>query len=134
MSKGPSSNLRALVRFSLPTVPTGCALQSATLRLYAASSRSGRTLEALRVNASWTEAGVTWATQPAATGAAITTASGSGYRQWAVTPMVEAMYAGANHGFLVRDATENQDAEQQFHAREKGENIPQLVVTFAAAG
>ena len=40
--------------------------------------------------------------------------------------------AGGNHGFLVRDAAENADAEQQFNSREKGENPPQLVITFAA--
>jgi hypothetical protein len=36
--------------------------------------------------------------------------------------------------FLIRDAVEGQDAEQQFHSREKGESPPQLVVRFAAAG
>lgn len=41
------------------------------------------------------------------------------------------MYApSANHGFLIRDASEGNDAEQQFQAREKGENVPQLVVRF----
>jgi hypothetical protein len=44
------------------------------------------------------------------------------------------MYSsGSNNGFLIRDATESQDAEQQFHAREKGENPPQLVVSFKPA-
>ena len=38
-SKGPSDNFRALVRFSLPAVPEGCMIQSATLRLYAASAK-----------------------------------------------------------------------------------------------
>lgn len=28
--------------------------------------------------------------------------------------------AWANHGFLIRDAAENQDNEEQFHSREKG--------------
>ena len=28
------------------------------------------------------------------------------------------MYADANQGFLIRDAAENGDAEQQFHSRE----------------
>jgi hypothetical protein len=44
------------------------------------------------------------------------------------------MYSsGSNHGFLIKDATEGQDGEQQLHAREKGDNVPQLVVTFKAA-
>jgi hypothetical protein len=48
--------------------------------------------------------------------------------------MVQAMYnSGINYGFLIRDATENNDAEQQFHSREKGSEIPQLVITFAPA-
>jgi CSLREA domain-containing protein len=135
MSKGSSSNLRALVRFALPAaIPTGCIVESATLRLFAASSASGRTLQALRVTAPWTENGVTWSNQPATNGTAATTTSGSGYRQWNVTSQVQALYAaGANHGFLIRDATENQDAEQQLHSREKGESMPQLVLTFAPA-
>jgi hypothetical protein len=75
---------------------------------------------------------VTWNNQPATTGTAATTSSGSGYRQWTVTSQVQAMYAaGANHGFLIRDASESGGgAEQQFHSREKGESMPQLVITF----
>jgi hypothetical protein len=130
MSKSNSS-MRALVLFNLPAAPQGCVIQSATLRLYAASYKSNRTLQALRVNANWTENGVTWSNQPVTIGAAATTNSGSGWRQWNVAAMVQAIYnSGLNYGFLIRDANENQDAEQQFHSREKGQNIPQLVITF----
>jgi hypothetical protein len=121
------------IRFGLPAqMPEACEVQSATLRLYAGSSASGRTLQALQVNAAWTEMGVTWGTQPTTTGTAATTTSASGYRQWNVTAQVQAMFdAGANHGFLIRDANENQDHEQQFHSREKApDNPPQLVVTY----
>jgi hypothetical protein len=135
MSKS-GANLRSLVRFSLPAdVPEGCVVESATLRLYAGSFRNGRTLQALQVNSAWTETAVTWSNQPATTGTAATTTSGSGYRQWNVTTQVQAMFdAGANHGFLIRDAVEGQDHEQQFHSREKApDNPPQLVVTFGPA-
>jgi hypothetical protein len=133
-SKGPSINMRALVRFSLPAAPAGCVLSSATLRLYAASAAGGRTLQALRLAASWSEGGVTWNTQPATTGAAATTASGTGYREWDVGGQVQAMYTGANNGFLIRDAVENGGgAEQQLHAREKGESPPQLMLRFTPA-
>jgi hypothetical protein len=135
MSKS-GSNLRALVRFNLPAIiPEGCEVESATLRLYAGSARNGRTLRALRVNAPWGENNVTWGNQPATTGSAATTSSGSGYRQWNVTSQVQAAFdAGANNGFLIRDATEGQDHEQQFHSREKApDNPPQLVVTFRSA-
>jgi hypothetical protein len=135
MSKA-GANLRSLVHFALPAaLPEGCVVQSATLRLYAGSFRGGRTLQALQVTSAWTENDVTWANQPATTGAAATTASGSGYRAWSVGTQVQAMLgSGANHGFLIRDATEGQDHEQQFHSREKApDNPPQLVVTYGPA-
>jgi large repetitive protein len=34
-SKGPRDNFRSLVRFTLPAIPQGCVIESATLRLYA---------------------------------------------------------------------------------------------------
>ncbi|SDU18316.1 parallel beta-helix repeat (two copies) [Jiangella alkaliphila] len=131
MSKS-GSNLRALVRFNLPALPAGCSVQSATLRLNAKSAASGRTIQVLQLGGTWTEGGVTWANQPATTGSAVTTSSGTGYREWNVAAMVQSMYTSANHGFLVRDANENQDAEQQFHSREESTNRPQLVLTFGA--
>ena len=109
-------------------------MAEATLRLYAASARTGRTLHALRVSAPWSEHQVAWDNQPETTGTAAAAASGLGYREWNVTSQVQAMYAEANNGILIRDAIEGQDAEQQFHSREKGESPPQLVVRFASAG
>ncbi|WP_162605917.1 right-handed parallel beta-helix repeat-containing protein [Jiangella aurantiaca] len=129
MSKS-GANLRALLRFDLPTMPQGCSVESATLRIYAKSAAGGRTLQVFQLGASWTEGGVTWANQPSTTGSAATTSSGTGYREWNVAGMVQAMYTSANHGFLVRDANESQDAEQQFHSREESTNRPQLVLTF----
>jgi CSLREA domain-containing protein len=133
-SKGPRDNFRALVRFTLPAVPQGCAVESATLRLYAASAKTPRTLQALRLASAWSENLVNWSNQPQASGAAATAAAGPGYREWTVTSQVQAMYSDGNHGFLIRDAVEGQDAEQQFHSREKGQNPPQLVIRFAATG
>jgi glucosylceramidase len=133
MSKGPVNNLRAAVRFANPAAPSGCAVASATLRLYAGSARSDRTISVQRLAGGWTESGITWGNQPSTTGPAATTTAGTGYRQWDVTAQVRAMYeSGLNNGFLVRDAVENADAEQQFYSREKGESPPQLVITFAA--
>jgi parallel beta-helix repeat protein len=128
------ANARAAVRFNLPAIPSGCQVTTAKLRLYASSYKTGRTLQALRLAAPWTEGALTWGNQPATTGTAATVASGSGYREWTVTSHVQAMYSGANHGFLVRDATENGTGlDQGFHSREKGsDNPPRLVVTFAA--
>jgi hypothetical protein len=135
-SQGPSDNFRTLVWFALPaSVPQGCVVQLATLRLYAASWTDGRTLEAVLLASAWSENLVTWRNQPSTIGAAAASISGNRYREWDVTPQVEAVFAGAaNHGFLIRDAAEGGwGSEQQFHSREKGENRPMLVITFASA-
>ena len=134
MSKGPVNNLRAAVRFAHPAAPSGCAVASATLRLYAGSARSGRTIEVLRLAGGWTESGITWGNQPPTTGAGCR----HDHRHRAIANGTSRPRCGpctrraSNHGFLVRDAAENADAEQQFNSREKGENQPQLVITFAA--
>jgi hypothetical protein len=56
------ANARALVRFPLPAITAGCTVQSARLRLYAGSYKTGRTLQAVPVGSSWSESGVTWNT------------------------------------------------------------------------
>jgi predicted outer membrane repeat protein len=133
-SKGPRDNFRTLVRFTLPALE-GCVVEQATLRLYAPSVKTGRILQVLRVAAAWSENAVSWSSQPQTTGTAATTASRLGYTEWNVTSHVQAMVdEGANHGFLIRDAVEGADAEQQFHSREKGESPPQLVIRFATSG
>ena len=55
--------------------------------------------------------------------------------EWIVTDQVKAMYTGANHGFLIRDANEGPgNAAQSFKSREgSGGRRPQLVVTFGPA-
>jgi CSLREA domain-containing protein len=125
-------NARVLVRFNLPTIPAGCNVMSARLRLYASSYQAGRTLQALQVSAPWTESAVTWSNQPMTTGTAATVASGSGYREWIVTSQVQSMYTGSNHGFVVRDSVEGGSGiEQAFNSRENGtNNPPRLVLTF----
>ena len=128
-----NSNMRALVRFGLPALPSGCTVTAATLRLWAGSFSSGRTLQAYQVASSWTEGGVTWNNQPSTTGTPATTASGSGWRQWTVTSLVQAMYSGTNNGFLIRDSVENASGgfEQQLHSKEKApDNPPELAITF----
>jgi predicted outer membrane repeat protein len=131
-SQTAGNNFRALVRFSLPALPAGCQLRAAKLRLYAASATGGRTLEALAVAAAWDEGAVTWASQPATAGTPATAASAAGWVEWPVTEAVAAMYGGANHGFLIKDAAEDGSGEvQQFNSREKAPDpTPQLVITI----
>jgi large repetitive protein len=129
------ANARALFRFALPAIPPGCEVTDARLRLFASSYKAGRTLQALRLGATWTESSVTWNSQPAAAPgptASVISPSSSSYVQWSVTPQVQSMYSSGNHGFLIRDSIESgKGMEQAFHSREKGtDNPPQLVITF----
>jgi hypothetical protein len=56
---------------------------------------------------------VSWSNQPGTTGVGASTPSGFGYRERDVSMQVQAMLnEGANHGFVIRDAIENGDAEQ----------------------
>lgn len=133
LALGIGSNARALVRFTLPATPDLCTVTQARLRLYASSSDAGRTLQALRVTASWVETTTTWNNQPATTGTAATVASGSGYREWTVTSQVTSMYSGANNGFLIRDSAESPllaSHIQEFNSRTAANNTPELVITF----
>jgi hypothetical protein len=135
-SRNSSRDSRALVTFTLPSIAPGCVIQSATLRLFASSaSSSSRTLQALQVSESWVEATVSWSNQPATGGTTASTASGTGWRQWTVTTIVQSMYSGtlANNGFLIRDSNEGNSSGghlQQFNSRENSANQPQLVITI----
>jgi Ca2+-binding RTX toxin-like protein len=125
-------NVRSLVHFALPAIPSGCAVTGASLRLSSTFAASGRTLQAFRAASAWTELGVTWANQPATTGTAATTTSGTGWRTWTVTSHVVTMYTGANDGFILRDSVESSASQllQAFASREAGSNKPELVITF----
>ncbi len=125
-------NGRFLVKFTLPTAPAGCAVATATLRIYDRVPSSGRTIQAYQANSSWTEGSTNWNNQPTTTGTAVTATapSSAGWMTWGVTSIVQAQYAGANNGFLLRDATENgSDYLNQFDVRELA-NDPELVVTW----
>lgn len=127
-------NRRALVQFSLPAIPSHCDVTAATLKLYATSSSSGRTIDVYRLAGPWTEGGVTWNNQPSTTGSAASAASGTGTRSWDVTSQVQAMYSGANNGFLVRDSSEGSltSRVQAYQSREGSPDSqdPVLEVTF----
>jgi hypothetical protein len=133
-SASGSGNRRSLVRFDLPTMPTGCTVTAATLSLYNQSPTPARVIEVSAAATSWTEDAVTWNTQPATTGTAATsiTVVGAGAQSWTVTSLVQAQYSGSNNGFVLRDRTENAavSSNQIYRSRESGSNPPQLVITF----
>lgn len=133
-SRHNQRNRRALVKFTLPSTPSNCSVTAATVRLNAASSTAGRTLQARRVTSAWTEGAVTWNLQPTTTTTDMaTTTSATGWRSWSVAPQVQAMYAGSNNGFLIRDATEETNGPgqlQSFFSRTAPANQPELQITF----
>jgi hypothetical protein len=61
-----------------------------------------------QVSAPWNGNGVTWRNQPATTGAAVTTTSGSGWRERNVAPNVRSIYdSGLKYDFLICDASDS---------------------------
>lgn len=123
-------NTRGLVRFPLPTPGKSCAVGAATLRLHAVTA-SGQTLDVYRADASWTEGGVTWNTQPSTTGSASAATTSAGWVSWDVTAQVQAQYDAGTNGHLVRHRNESTSGrtEDSFSSRE-GANLPELSVTW----
>lgn len=137
-SRSTSVNRRSFVSYTLPALPTGCAVTDAKLRLRVGTPVAGRTVQVLRNAAAFGETTVNWNNQPAPTGPAATATvpSAAGWMQWDVTSQVQAMYPPSTAtGFQLRDATENGSTagfEQVFDSRtaKTVPNRPQLVVTY----
>ncbi len=126
---------RSYLRFSLPSIPAGCEVTSATLRIFAETQVAGRVLGVYRADptaAAWTEAGLTWNNKPAAVGtpATVVMPATDQYVEWPVTALVQVMYASGNNGFVVRDQDETgPGAWQQFMSR-AATSPPQLRVVW----
>ncbi len=150
---------RTLVRFSLPSIPAGCRVTAASLVLAGFNDNetgdngtnsdvlaespypltTGRTIQAYTAGADWTETGVTWNNQPALSGTPVTRTSVLGDNSWNVLTHVEAMYAGSNFGWILKDSSEsgstngNQGENQYYYSRETTTQIasrPRLELTF----
>ena len=129
-----SGYFRSVVKFTLPTVPAGCVVSSATLRFtVTATSMSGRTIQAFRSAAAWSESTVTWNNQPSTTGTACTGPSvTSGNFEADVLSCVQALYSGTNNGFLIRDSVETLNRVQQWGSSEgSAANQPRLIVAWS---
>ena len=139
-SQAPGEDARAFVRFALPPAPAGCALQTATLRLFA-DGDAGRTLAGrpgrrrlVRVAADVEQPARQRPARRPRRPPARATASGTSPAQ------VAAMQGGApNHGFVIRDAAE-EDAEGAEQALVSSEAVneppvpPQLVLRYDDSG
>lgn len=128
---------RALLEFrSLPSIPVGCRVTSATLQLHTVASRQGRTLVVQRTDVAFDAARVTWNTQPAASGAVGTGRStANGPTPVDATAPVAALYALGNTGLVVRDSDERtSDAYTNAYNALEGSSEPgqrpHLVITW----
>lgn len=136
---------RAFVRFDLtgcsPAIPADAIVQSATLSLTTASAvLATRTIVLRSVTASWTEAAVTWNTQPAVAAsntstAGVTLGQAAGtVISWTAASDVQSFVAGAatDLGFRLSDSAEGVVAGVPLvlNAREAASGRPQLVVTY----
>jgi hypothetical protein len=129
-----NDNVRALVRFALPSRPVGCTLVGASLQLYNSVPQTGRVIEALRLDPAnnWGETTVRWGTIPAImSGAATsTTTAAVGWQTWNVLPQVTAQSTG-NISFLVKDATETGvGSTMQTYSSREGTQPPKLTITW----
>ncbi|MCB0965025.1 MAG: DNRLRE domain-containing protein [Acidimicrobiales bacterium] len=99
-------NRDVLVRPSLPAVPPGCDITSATLRFRVVSFTGGRTYQARRATTPWDVFAVTWSSRPSTTGPATTAMTTNTTWEIDITPQVQAIVAagpGQNHGVLISD-------------------------------
>jgi hypothetical protein len=132
-SKATNLNMRSYIAFSLPTIPSGCSVVDASLRVYQIAANGTRTIQLFRANGVWAESSITWNNQPGTTGTATTSSTGTGWRSWDATAHVDAMLAGANNGFVLRDSAENSGTEyKQEYASDEDSSFgpPELVVTW----
>lgn len=130
---GGDDNRRTYVSFTLPSLPEACVVTSASLRLFAETGETGRTIQVFRASGAWSESAVTWNNQPGGAGAAATVNSGTGWLTWSVTAHVQQMYTGSNNGFMVRDQTENDGTSghsQNYRSSEDTLDRPELIVTI----
>jgi hypothetical protein len=125
-----AGNRRAFVKFDLSScnASTRDVVTTATLSLYMTGAPgTSRTYDVRRVNATWTETGITWTNQPAVGSVTSSTTTGTTsnvWRTWAVNADAQAWLAGTatNYGLRVSDATESAAAspEAKFAPKEWG--------------
>jgi hypothetical protein len=127
---------RGLVRFDLPILPSGAEFRRAELQLDLDTPQgaANSTISACPAGAAWTELGVHWDDQPAASSPCAVTDVGTApatYR-WDVTEAVGTWYAGtaANDGLVMSATNESTINLRSFHSRESAGGPPRLAVVY----
>ncbi len=138
---------RTFLRFDLascsPAIPAGAIIQSASLRLtVAVLTTATRTMELRAATAAWTETGVTWTNQPAASASvtastSVPTGTTAGtVVTWSATSDVQSFVTGvsSNLGWRLADSAEGVllGPTLSLSSREAASGQPQLVVTYVS--
>jgi hypothetical protein len=111
---------RSLIGFPLPSA-SGCALLAAELRLTRTTGDPVADVAVCRASAAWSEAAVTWATQPGCVGTVATDTD--------VTEIVQALYRHGDNGLLIRSTAEATAFESRASATASAR--PRLTLRFA---
>lgn len=134
-----SSEHQTFLRFSLSALPTGATITEATVRLYLESAPAQtRLYELRRVDASWTESGITWNNRPAVAGSvteSVWTGTTSGaFMMFDVTADISLLLSRSNDGWRIADAGPVPGSTQEgtFRSQEAATRRPVLVVTYVA--
>ena len=114
---------RSFVQFDLSSIPTGSEIDACTLYVYGYYYQSpAGDYTASRVTGSWTESGVTWATQPAISNAneATINISAQGWRKFDVSAICRQWMAGtSNYGLrLWKNSLTDSVARTYFYTKE----------------
>jgi hypothetical protein len=136
---------RAFLRFNLgscsPAIPSDALIQSANVKLtVAALTTATRTVQLRTASASWTEAGLTWNNQPAASSSVTSslsvpaaTAAGT-VLTWTAGSDVQAFVGGSasNFGWRLSDSAEGTalPITLSLSSREASSGQPQLVIVY----
>ncbi len=124
-----------LIRFGLEEIPSGSAVEQATLSLYQHSGSGDRTVSVHRITAAWGETTVTWNNFGAAYDSTVEDTYSAFENTWKsadVMDLVQAWIDGSheNHGFLLHDASTSE--HETYYSSEYGTVAmrPKLEVTY----
>jgi large repetitive protein len=111
VGSGVGANAYSYIKFTLPSsLPAGCILTSAVLRLYASQSQAA-TISASRASVAWNGTTITWNTPgkpvPAGTPVNVAMPGVVGFQQWTVTTLTQELMAGPDYGFMLKDSVDN---------------------------
>jgi hypothetical protein len=136
-----NERFRSYISFDLSTIPTdNTEVGKAILRVYF-DGRSSQNLDVMILEAteSWSETGITWASQPFPVmafynghTAVATVGTNQGYIEFDVTAFVKDWHEGKkpNTGFILKAVDETINVLKGFYSKESVERRPELVVTY----